>query len=101
MQVPNAAKSWLVVKEEKLEEAHSIFRGTNASITSDGRKLLGAAIGTTRFVNSYVQQKVAKWTQEVDELSNIVITQVNLTLSILSIHAWPDQQMDLPQPDSP
>ena len=78
---PNAAKTWLVVKEEKLEEAHSIiFRGTNVSIASDGRKLLGAAIGTTRFVNSYVQQKVAKWTQEVEELSNIAITQVNFTL---------------------
>ena len=78
---PNAAKTWLVVKEEKLEEAHSIFRGTNVSITSDGRKLLGAAISTTRIVNSYIQQKVAKWTQEVEELSSIAITQPHAAYS--------------------
>ena len=79
--MPNAAKTWLVVKEEKLEEAHSIFRGTNVSITSDGRKLLGAVIGTARFVNSYVQQKVAKWTQEVEELSSIAVTQPHAAYS--------------------
>ena len=78
---PNATKTWLVVKEEKLEEAHCIFEGTNVAVTSDGRKLLGAAIGTSSFVNSYVQQKVAKWTQQVEELSNIVITQPHAAYS--------------------
>ena len=55
---PNAAKTWLVVKEEKLEEAHSIFRGTNVSITSDGRKLLGAVIGTARFATAMYNRKL-------------------------------------------
>ena len=100
---PNAAKTWLVVKEEKLEEAHSIFRGTNVSITSDGRKLLGAAIGTAHFVNSYVQQKVAKWTQEVEELSNIAITQPHAAYSAFThglISKWTYLSRTIPDIES-
>ena len=49
---PNATKTWLVVKEEKLEEAQNTFQGTNVAITSEGRKLLGAAIGTPSFIDA-------------------------------------------------
>ena len=78
---PNATKTWLVVKEEKLEEAQNTFQGTNVAITSEGRKLLGAAIGTPSFIDAYVQQKVAEWTQEVEQLSNIATTQPHAAYS--------------------
>ena len=47
---PKAEKSWLVVKEEKLEEAERIFLGTNVNITTDGRKYLGGLWGRKKEV---------------------------------------------------
>ena len=38
---PKASKSWLVVKENKFEEAKQIFEGTGINITTEGRKYLG------------------------------------------------------------
>ena len=58
---PNASKTWLIVKEANLEEATALFQGTGVSITVDGRRHLGAAIGTHSFVENYVQRKVSGW----------------------------------------
>ena len=50
---PNGpSKTWLVVKENKLEEASKIFKDTGVAITVQGRKHLGAAIGKVLF-NTY------------------------------------------------
>ena len=43
---PNAAKTWLLVKPEKQQEANSIFGDTGIQITSDGRQYLGAGLGS-------------------------------------------------------
>ena len=43
---PNASNTWLIVKEETLEEATTMFDGTGVAITTEGRRYLGAAIGT-------------------------------------------------------
>ena len=43
---PNAAKTCLVVKEEKEEEAKHVFQDTNIFITTEGKRHLGAAIGS-------------------------------------------------------
>ena len=72
---PNASKTWLIVKEANLEEATALFQGTGVSITVDGRRHLGAAIGTRSFVENYVQRKVSGWIREVERLSSIATTQ--------------------------
>ena len=41
---PNATKTWLVVKGH-LEGARGMFEGTGITITVEGRRYLGAAIG--------------------------------------------------------
>jgi hypothetical protein len=41
----NPSKSWLVVKEEKLVEARSIFEGSGISKTVEDHSYLGAAVG--------------------------------------------------------
>ena len=46
---PKASKSRLVVKEAAAEEAKRLFNGTGIQITTDGRRLLGAAVGTKEF----------------------------------------------------
>ena len=44
-------------------------------ITEEGQKYLGSAIGKQTFIESYVQQKVTTWIDELDRLSSIAITQ--------------------------
>ena len=39
-------KTWIIVKPKHLEEAQMIFKGTDIKITVEGRKHLGAAIGS-------------------------------------------------------
>ena len=72
---PNASKTWLIVKESKLEEASTIFQETGVAITMEGKRHLGAALGKHAFVESYVQQKVTEWVSEVERLSIFATTQ--------------------------
>ena len=72
---PNASKTWLIVKEETLAEATTVFEETGVAITAEGKRHFGAAIGTHNFIERYVQQKVSAWAHEVDRLSSIAITQ--------------------------
>ena len=48
---------------------------TGVSITAEGKRHLGAAIGTNSFVESYVKRKVSGWVHEVERLSSIAVTQ--------------------------
>ena len=41
---PNAAKTCIIVKEEYLAQAVTLFEGTGISITQEGKRYLGAAI---------------------------------------------------------
>ena len=60
---PNAAKT-CIVKEEYLAQAVTLFEGTGISITQEGKRYLGAAIGTESFVKKYVDDKVASWVED-------------------------------------
>ena len=55
---PNAKKTWLIVKEDYLEEAKVQFNDSGVSITADGKRHLGVAVGTAKFISGYVQHKV-------------------------------------------
>ena len=65
----------LIVKEEKLTLAASLFQETGVSVAKDGKRHLGAALGTDYFVKTYVCEKVATWVQEVERLSSIAVSQ--------------------------
>ena len=54
---PNAAKTSIIVKEEHLSKATSAFEGTGVQITQEGKRYLGAALGTDSFVKKYVDEK--------------------------------------------
>ena len=62
---PQAHKTWLLVKETAVEKARLRFGSTGVNITTDGRHLLGAALGTHSFVNNFLERKVHVWTQEL------------------------------------
>ena len=72
---PNPAKTCLVVKEEKMEMAKEVFQGTGISVTEEGKRHLGAAIGTQPFVERYVMQRVSEWVNAIERLSTFAHTQ--------------------------
>ena len=76
---PNALKTWLIVKEGKIEDATTAFEGTGVGITQEGKRHLGAALGTSSFVVSYVHKKVSEWVREIEELSSFAVTQLHAT----------------------
>ena len=55
------------------EAATATFLGTGINITTQGKRHLGAALGTGKFVEEFVQKKVMSWVKEIDHLSSIVI----------------------------
>ena len=64
----------LVVKEAHLAEAERLFSGTNVSITSEGPRYLGAAVGTPQFVEAYARSKINGWRAKVEKLAVIAQT---------------------------
>ena len=72
----NASKTWLITKSEHLASiASATFAGSGVQVTPAGRPYLGAAIGTSEFVHSYVESKVAMWMKELDYLATFAVSQ--------------------------
>jgi len=49
---PNATKTCLIVKCQRLRKARALFRGTGVVVTDDGKRHLGSALGTDEFLIS-------------------------------------------------
>jgi len=80
----NAGKSSLIVKEEDLPRAESMFSGTGINITVEGKKHLGAPLGTDVFCESFISAKVEKWVEEIKQLSIIAESQPHAAYSALT-----------------
>ena len=72
---PNPQKCWLIVKPEKERPAKEIFSETTINITTEGRKHLGAALGSRDFFEEYVDEKVEEWVAQVTSLAEFATTQ--------------------------
>ena len=73
---PNAAKTWLVVKNNfSASAAAAAFANTGVKITSEGRPYLGVPIGTDDFVESFVSTKVQEWVAQLEKLALIACSQ--------------------------
>ena len=72
---PNPSKTYLVVKEEHKENATQAFADTGVQVTTEGKRHLGAAIGSHSFTKEYVGRKVHEWTEEVKCLAHVAISQ--------------------------
>ena len=82
--LPNASKSWLIVKEEALQKAQSIFNESGINITVNGKRHLGAPLGTNAFAQSFVETKVADWVNEIKRLSVVARTQPQAAYAVLT-----------------
>ena len=51
------SKSWLIVKQAHLEYATRIFAGSGLQITTEGKRHLGAVVGSEQFKAEYVTEK--------------------------------------------
>ena len=72
---PNAAKTWLVVKESQLASAQELLKDSGVNVTADGHSLLGAPIGTTRFCEAFTEKAVANWNHQLELLASVARTQ--------------------------
>ena len=80
----NAAKTWLIVKQEHLPLATELFADSGVQITVEGRRHLGAALGTESFTESFVKGKVQEWVEEVTRLLKIAISQPHAAYAALT-----------------
>ena len=71
----NPSKTWLITKQAYQEKAKAIFGNTNINITTEGRPHLGAPLGSSKFVQQFVANKVETWCGKLQYLSEIAITQ--------------------------
>ena len=72
----NETKSWLIIKNElQLDEAKRIFNTTGIKFTTEGKRHLGATIGSADFRKTYATEKVQEWVKEVEKLSDYAKTQ--------------------------
>ena len=65
------AKSWLIVKNSELAESAKKVFCDEVNITLEGRRHLGAVIGSKEFKNQYCQEKVDKWLRQMESLTEI------------------------------
>jgi hypothetical protein len=68
---PKASKSWLVVKEDRVDAAREIFADTDINITSEGRVYLGGFVGSKESRENYAKELVKKWCEQLMMLSKI------------------------------
>ena len=81
----NSSKSFLIVKKEThLPMVNAIFENTGIQVTTQGRRYLGAAIGSADFVPLFVNDKVKEWSDELSGLSEIGLTQPHASYSALT-----------------
>lgn len=85
---PNGPKTHLVVKAAHVEKARELFAGTGIKVTTEGKRHLGAAIGTRSSTEEYVADKVRKWSEEIIQYSWQRLLKHNLMLpTVLTLMA--------------
>ena len=60
-----------VSRTSKRNKTSAAFNGTEVQTATFGQRHLGAPLGSTNFVEQYVQAKVAKWVDQLDRISVI------------------------------
>ena len=69
--LPNGCKTWLITKQALEQTATNIFANTNVHVTTEGKKHLGAPLGSESYIKSEVSEQVKEWTEELNTLSEI------------------------------
>ena len=65
----------MIVKEDKLGEARNTFNDSNVNITIEGKRHLGAVIGSNEYREEYLKDLVNDWNNQLVLLSSIAESQ--------------------------
>ena len=69
------SKSWIILKNADLQhQTEQLFQDAPINITTAGKRHLGASLGTNEYKNEYIDNKVAKWCERINKLSEIAKT---------------------------
>ena len=79
----NPSKTWLVTKDTHIHEAATIFTNSGVNITPNGRPYLGAALGSTEFIEEHLNSKVQAWSSKIAMLGEIAKSQPHAAYSAL------------------
>ena len=71
----NTSKSWLIVKSADLQQVAMDSFGDKVNITVEGKRHLGAAIGSEEFKQQYCTDLVTKWLTELELLCDVAESQ--------------------------
>ena len=77
-----------------------MFAGTGINITTEGRKHLGAALGSRSYLEQYVGGKVEDWVGEVTRLAEFARSQPQASYAAFTFglrHRWTYFMRTLPQ----
>ena len=97
--LPLPKKTILIVKPEFEQQAKEIFKNTNVKITTAGERHMGAVIGSHEFRETYVTNKVTKWVEDVEELSQLAKDEPQAVYSCFTkaiSHRWTYVQRTIP-----
>ena len=88
----NSSKTWLIVKDPtKLALAEEIFKDTGVQITCEGKRHLGAALGSKGFKKEFISKKVGDWVKDIELLSILAESQPQLAYAAFTkglAHRW-------------
>jgi len=72
----NEDKCWLIVKtQESAVRAKEAFQNIPVNITTEGKRHLGAVIGSKSYKDTYCNEKVQNWKKELETLALIAETE--------------------------
>ena len=79
----NESKSWLILKDPQLlNEAQAAFEATGIKLTCEGKRHLGASIGSNDFKSKYIGEKVTDWLTELRRLTEYAKTEPHAAYAI-------------------
>ena len=72
---PKASKSYLIVNEYQLPNATTLLDNANVNITVEGKRHLGAIVGSEIYKREYVEVLVNDWNSQLCMLSTVAESQ--------------------------
>ena len=73
--IVNGSKSWLISKSESLATEAKLLFGEKVNITCEGKRHLGAVIGSKDYKDIFCGEKISKWKEELETLIEIAKSQ--------------------------
>ena len=83
---PEPKKCWLIVKPRFLEKAKQKFADIKINITTEGKRHLGASIGSEYHRNKFVEDEINSLCEELLVLSEI--TRIEPHATYIYVFCW-------------